>query len=60
MYFDISFHLLKKVYSELRSKIKLCFVNKAKYVDWQPPVQFVSEDIKRLNWYLGVGRYFYT
>lgn len=36
------------------------YYDRAKDPDRQPPVQFISEDIKKLNKYLNEGRYFYT
>lgn len=36
------------------------YYNKAIDPDKQPPIQFISEDMKKLNKYLNEGRYFYT
>lgn len=36
------------------------YYDRAKDPDRQPPVQFISEDMKKLNKYLKEGRYFYT
>lgn len=36
------------------------YYKRAKDPDRQPPVQFISEDMKKLNKYLNEGRYFYT
>lgn len=36
------------------------YYDRAKDPDRQPPVQFISEDMKKLNKYLNEGRYFYT
>lgn len=36
------------------------YYDRAKDPDRQPPVQFISEDLKKLNKYLNEGRYFYT
>ncbi|MBK5722690.1 HEPN domain-containing protein [Dysgonomonas sp. Marseille-P4677] len=36
------------------------YYRRAKDPDRQPPVQFISEDMKKLNKYLNEGRYFYT
>ncbi|WP_165043997.1 HEPN domain-containing protein [Dysgonomonas sp. ZJ709] len=36
------------------------YYDRAKDPDRQPPVQFISEDMKKLNKYLDEGRYFYT
>lgn len=36
------------------------YYNKAIDPDRQPPIQFISEDMKKLNKYLDEGRYFYT
>ncbi|MBF0577556.1 HEPN domain-containing protein [Dysgonomonas sp. GY617] len=36
------------------------YYDRAKDPDRQPPVQFISDDMKKLNKYLNEGRYFYT
>ncbi len=36
------------------------YYDRAKDPDRQPPVQFISDDMKKLNKYLKEGRYFYT
>lgn len=36
------------------------FYERAKDSNRQPPVQFINEDMKKLNKYLNEGRYFYT
>lgn len=36
------------------------YYDRVKDPDRQPPVQFISEDMKKLNKYLNEGRYFYT
>lgn len=40
--------------------IEVQYYNKAKDPDRQPPVQFITTDIKKLNKELNEGRYFYT
>lgn len=42
------------------SNIEDSYYDRAKDPDRQPPVQFISEDMKKLNKYLNEGRYFYT
>lgn len=42
------------------SNIEDLYYDRAKDPDRQPPVQFISEDIKKLNKYLKEGRYFYS
>ncbi len=42
------------------SNVEDLFYDRAKDPDRQPPVQFISEDMKKLNKYLKEGRYFYT
>ncbi|PXV65857.1 HEPN domain-containing protein [Dysgonomonas alginatilytica] len=42
------------------SNIEDLYYDRAKDPDRQPPVQFISEDMKKLNKYLNEGRYFYT
>ncbi|QIK54350.1 HEPN domain-containing protein [Dysgonomonas sp. HDW5B] len=42
------------------SNIEDLYYDRAKDPDRQPPVQFISEDMKKLNKYLKEGRYFYT
>ncbi len=40
--------------------VETLYYNRAKDPDRQPPIQFISEDMKKLNKYLDEGRYFYT
>lgn len=40
--------------------VETLYYNRAKDPDRQPPIQFISEDMKKLNKYLNEGRYFYT
>ena len=40
--------------------VETLYYNRAKDPDRQPPIQFISEDVKKLNKYLDEGRYFYT
>lgn len=40
--------------------VETLYYNRAKDPDRQPPIQFISEDMKKLNKYLEEGRYFYT
>ncbi len=40
--------------------VETLYYNRAKHPDRQPPIQFISEDVKKLNKYLDEGRYFYT
>lgn len=42
------------------SNIEDLYYDRAKDPDRQPPVQFISEDMKKLNKYLKEGRYFYS
>lgn len=42
------------------SNIEDLYYDRAKDPDRQPPVQFICEDMKKLNKYLKEGRYFYT
>lgn len=42
------------------SNIEDLYYDRAKDPDRQPPVQFISEDMKKLNKYLDESRYFYT
>ena len=42
------------------SNVEDLYYDRAKDPDRQPPVQFISEDMKKLNKYLNDGRYFYT
>jgi len=42
------------------SNVEDLYYDRAKDPDRQPPVQFISEDMKKLNKYLNEGRYFYT
>lgn len=42
------------------SNIENIYYDRAKDSNRQPPVQFISEDMKKLNKYLNDGRYFYT
>lgn len=42
------------------SNIEDLYYDRAKDSNRQPPVQFISEDMKKLNKYLNEGRYFYT
>ena len=42
------------------SNIEDLYYDRATDPDRQPPVQFISEDMKKLNKYLNDGRYFYT
>ncbi len=42
------------------SNVEDLYYDRAKDPDRQPPVQFISEDMKKLNRYLKEGRYFYT
>lgn len=44
----------------LLGNIEDLYYDRAKDPDRQPPVQFISEDMKKLNKYLKEGRYFYT
>lgn len=42
------------------NNIEDAYYDRAKDPDRQPPVQFISEDMKKLNKYLDESRYFYT
>lgn len=42
------------------NNIEDLYYDRAKDSNRQPPVQFISEDMKKLNKYLDEGRYFYT
>ncbi|PXV62962.1 HEPN domain-containing protein [Dysgonomonas alginatilytica] len=42
------------------SNVEDMYYDRAKDPDRQPPVQFISDDMKKLNKYLKEGRYFYT
>lgn len=42
------------------NNIENMYYDRAKDPNRQPPVQFISEDMKKLNKYLNEGRYFYT
>ena len=45
---------------KILSNIEDLYYDRATDPDRQPPVQFISEDMKKLNKYLNDGRYFYT
>ena len=45
---------------KILSNIEDLYYDRATDPDRQPPVQFISEDMKKLNKYLNEGRYFYT
>ncbi len=45
---------------KILDNIEDIYYNKAKDPDRQPPVQFINDDIKKLNKDLSEGRYFYT
>lgn len=45
---------------KLLNNVEDLYYNRAEDPDRQPPVQFIAEDMKKLNKYLSESRYFYT